>query len=131
MPSIPLPNTQRCLAGELCILPTPGPASLLSTKEIWQLGTETSSLAAHSFFMKARCWFFRVEMSSSTPRLKLSSSCQTNTSSPPLAERHVPVLVPLGLQHHPRLKKLRGGGAELCLGLRGADKRKVSVLGEW
>lgn len=30
----------------------------------------------------------------------------------------------------PRLRKLSGAGAELCLGLRGAHKRKVSVLGE-
>lgn len=103
MPSVPLSNTQHCLAGDLRVLPTPGPAPLLSTKGIWQLGTETSSLAARSFFMKACSRFFRVELLSS--HLKFSSSCQTNTSSPPLAEKRAPALVPFGLQHHPRLKK--------------------------
>jgi len=62
--------------------------------------------------------------------IPLPSSCQTDASSLSFTGRHFHALVAFGLQHHPRPRKLSGAGAELCLGLRGALKRKVSVLGE-
>lgn len=125
-----LPNAHPCLAGEPCVLPTLGPVSLLSTKAILQLGHRNQLSCCTLLFHESPQPALQdrgAAFSIPPPPLLLLSDWHLLTT---LCRKIFSCPGALWPPASPKAKKLSGAGAELCLGLRGAHKRKIPVLGE-